>query len=130
MDDRFFWGTTTVAWSLWDGSKDNGAKVEIYRYRGATFQLFDTQVKTSPDPPRYAWRIWKLIPVERETEPARAQSPHETPGPGFPPAYHGDGTEQPSARTQTTESERDDFGTVVTEVTIVTTRKRYRVEEI
>ena len=31
--------------------------------------------------------------------------------------------------TISTESERDDFGTIVTEVTTITTRKRYRVED-
>ena len=61
-----------------------------------------------------AGQIWKFIPV---------------PGPGPPPSYDRDATGEPSTHTQHAESERDDFGTVVTEVTIVTTRKRYRVED-
>ena len=46
-----------------------------------------------------------------------------------PPSYDEGATGQSSVRTQVAESERDDFGTVVTEVTTVTTRKRYRVED-
>ena len=58
--------------------------------------------------------MWKLIPAEQE----------------IPPAYEGDGIGQPPNRTQRAEAEYDDVGTVVTEVTTVTTttRKRYRVE--
>lgn len=47
---------------------------------------------------------------------------------GFPPSYEEDATGPSSARTQRTESERDDFGTIVTEV--ITTRRRYRVEDV
>ena len=58
-------------------------------------------------------------------------SSSETPSSGSPPSYHGDATGESSAHNQHTESERDDFGTIVTEVTTttVTTRKRYRVED-
>ena len=59
-------------------------------------------------------------------------SPTEKVGQEFPPSYEGDGTGQSSTRTQRAESsERDDFGTIVTEVTTVTTstRRRYRVED-
>lgn len=48
-------------------------------------------------------------------------------GSGLPP-YDGNDSGQSSARTRHVESESDDFGTVVTEVTIVTTRKKYRVD--
>jgi hypothetical protein len=58
-----------------------------------------------------------------------SQSSSETLGSGFPPSYDGDATGQSSTRAQYAESEQDDFGTVVTEVTTVTTRKRYRVED-
>ena len=60
---------------------------------------------------------------------APSQSPFETFGSGSPPLYDGDATGRSSTRAQHAESERDDFGTVVTEVTIVTTRKKYRVED-
>ena len=54
----------------------------------------------------------------------------ETLGPGpFTPYANEDATGQPSTSTQSVESERDGFGTIVTELTIVTTRKRYRVED-
>jgi hypothetical protein len=62
-----------------------------------------------------AGQIWKFIPVNS--------------GP-IAPSYDGDVTGEPSTRTQQhAESERDDFGTIVTEVTIVTTRG-YRVEDV
>ena len=50
----------------------------------------------------------------------------ETQESGSLPLYEGVGQQ---SSTQQTESERDDFGTIVTEVSIVTTRKRYRVED-
>ena len=55
----------------------------------------------------------------------------ETLGSGLPPSYSGDAPGQSSTQTQHAESESDDFGTIVTEVTttVVTTRKRYRVED-
>ena len=54
---------------------------------------------------------------------------------GSLPSYDGDTAGQSSARIQQVESEQDDFGTIVNEVTVVTTtstvttRKRYRVED-
>ena len=53
------------------------------------------------------------------------ESSSETFGSGLPP-YDGD---EPGQSTHAHEGfERDDFGTVVTEVTVVTTRKKYRVD--
>lgn len=48
-----------------------------------------------------------------------------------PPSYSGDGTGTLSAQAQITDSEHDDLGTIVTEVTTVTTttRRKYRVED-
>ena len=72
---------------------------------------------TNEDPlPR---RIWKLIPV-------RVEAPRLGPSPELP--LYDEDTLRPPAHAQNREFERDEFGTVVTEVTIVTTRKRYRVE--
>lgn len=51
----------------------------------------------------------------------------ETVGLDSLPSYDGDGIGQSSTRSQHAESERDDLGTIVTEITI--TRKRYRVED-
>jgi len=59
---------------------------------------------------------------------APLQSSSETLGSDSPPLYDVDTTGQSSTRAQHAESERDGFGTIVTEVTVVTTRKRYRVE--
>ena len=77
--------------------------------------------------PRNTWRIWKLLPVKVEGESAPLQPSSEM-GSGSLPSYDEE-TRQSSAHTQQVESERDEFGTVVTEVTIITTRKRYRVED-
>ena len=59
-----------------------------------------------------------------------SRSPFGTTEQGFPPSYEGDAIGESSARTQCTESERGEFGTIVTEVTTVTTRRRYRVEDV
>ena len=79
-------------------------------------------------PPRAAWRIWKLIPVKVGGVFTPSQSSFGVFDSGSLPSYDGN-TSQPPTRTQHAESERDEFGTVVTEVTIVTTRKKYRVED-
>ena len=81
-----------------------------------------------PDTQRAAWWIWKLHPVMVEGEFTPSQSSSKTIGSGSLFSYDED-TRQSSARTQQAESERDEFGTVVTEVTIITTRSRYRVED-
>jgi len=47
----------------------------------------------------------------------------------LPPYDEGATAGQSSTRAQHAESERDDLGTIVTEVTIVTTRKEHRVED-
>ena len=80
------------------------------------------------DEDRLPRRIWKLIPAKIEGTPSQLL---ETVSSGLPPSYHGDGVGQSSAHSQVTGSERDDFGTIVTEVTTVTTttRKRYRVDD-
>ena len=58
-----------------------------------------------------------------------SQPSSETLGSGSLPSYDGDTTGQSSTHTQHAESERDDFGTIVTEITTITTRRRYRVED-
>ena len=58
-------------------------------------------------------------------------------GSGSLPPYDGDTAGQSSVCTQHVESENDEFGTIVNEVTVVTTtststvttRKKYRVED-
>ena len=59
--------------------------------------------------------MWKLIPIETMNQ-------------GFPPSYERDVVGLSSTSVQRAESENDEFGTVVTEVTtvITTTRKKYR----
>ena len=73
-----------------------------------------------------------LIPVEVEgTSAPSSQSLSETLGSDIPPLYNAAG--EPPIRTQHAELERDEFGTIVNEVTVltttVTTHKRYRVED-
>ena len=79
--------------------------------------------------------MWKLIPVKAENTFAPSQSlPAEL---GSLPSYDGDTAGQSSACSQHVESEQDEFGTIVNEVTVVTTtntstvttRKKYRVED-
>ena len=71
--------------------------------------------------------------VERTSTLPRS-SP-ETLGPDLLPSYDGDATGQSSTHAQHADSERDEFGTIVNEVTVVTTtstvttRKRYRAED-
>ena len=69
--------------------------------------------------------------MEVEGAPTPSRSSSETPGSGSPPSYGGDTTGQSPTSTQHAESERDEFGTIVTEVTttVITTRKKYRVED-
>jgi hypothetical protein len=45
------------------------------------------------------------------------------------PPYNRGTTGQSSTHAHQAESEHDGFGTIVTEVTTVTTRRRYRVED-
>ena len=88
-----------------------------------TFQVI---LHKDGEPSLVTWWIWKLIPVKIE---------EETLGSGFPPSYDGDATRQSSTHAQRTDSEHDEFGTIVNEVTVVTTtstvttRKRYRTED-
>jgi hypothetical protein len=88
----------------------------------------NTQVKSWTEDGRDSIPLlmWKLIPVKVEPRP-----PAEIAGQQFPPLYEGDAGVQPPTHTQHAEFERDDFGTIVTEVTTVTTstRRRYRVED-
>ena len=76
-----------------------------------------------------ARRVWKLIPVKAEGMPTPSQPSSEAFGLGSLPPYREDGTGQFPTRAHHAESERDDFGTIVTEVTTTTTRKRYRVQD-
>ena len=98
---------------------------------------FTTQVILWTGEGSHAWWIWRLVPVKVDGVPTPSQPPSETFDSGLPPSYHGDATGQSSTYTQHTESEHDEFGTIVSEVTVVTTnststvttRKRYRVED-
>jgi len=117
---RIFWGTTKRAWDLNGGHLSNGAKVQSWE-----------------DSMPMAYRIWKLIPVKVEGAFIPSQSSSEAPGSDSLPRYDEDTTGQSSTHTRHVESEQDEFGTIVNEVTVVTTnststvttRKRYRVED-
>ena len=85
-----------------------------------------------------AWQTWKLIPVKVETviTPTSSSSSGNLDSSSLP-SYDGDITGQTTTRTQHIESERDGFGMIVNEVTVVTTNtsntvtthKRYRVAD-
>lgn len=82
-----------------------------------------------------AWRIWKLVPVKMDDVFKSSQPPSEV---GSLPSYDEGTTGQSSTHVQRVESENDEFGTIVNEVTVVTTvtnstittRKRYRVGDV
>jgi hypothetical protein len=119
-----------MVWGL--TSSTNGAKV---RYFSPTFRelqlnrdVFQITLH-KPEPLAGSW-IWRLLPVNVEGTVTPSQSSSETTGSDSLPSYDGGTTGQSSAHTQHSGSERDDFGTIVTEVTTVTTRKRYRVEDV
>ena len=95
---------------------------------------FDIQVGPWIDSDRLPRRIWKLIPAKVENTSTPSPSSSENLGSGPLPSYDEDATGQSSARARHTEFERDEFGTIVNEVTVVTTNstvtthKRYRAE--
>jgi len=100
---------------------------EVRWYRGAVTDGFEIQVTVyEENGDRWPNRIWILIPVKVEGGSSENLSSSSL------PAYDGEATGQSSARAQHAEYERDDFGTVVTEVTTstITTRKRYRVQDV
>ena len=76
--------------------------------------------------------MWRLVPERGvgASIPQRSSTSVETLKPGSLPSYEA-GSGQSSTRAQHAESERDEFGTIVDEVTVVTTttRRRYRVED-
>jgi len=108
---RLYWGTTTMIWDISGEKKASDTpKVQLW--------------KESKNP--NGWWIWKLIPAEGGDT---LTVPSQSPGSESLPSYSGDTTRQFCTCVQHTEAERDDLGTIVTEVTTVTTRKRYRVED-
>ena len=93
---------------------------ELWLTLGFTFQVI-AYVETSNH-----WQLWKLIPVKAGGAFTPRCSSFEIQESGSLPLYEGVGQQ---SSTHQAESERDNFGTIVTEVTVVTTRKRYRVED-
>ena len=85
-----------------------------------------------PEPLTGYW-IWKLLPVDVEETVTPSQSLSKMTGSDSLPSCDGDTIRKSSACTQHAESEHDGLGTVVNEVTVVTTttttHKRYRVED-
>ena len=74
-----------------------------------------------------AWQIWRLAPVKVEGAFTPLHPSSETSESGSLPSYGDAG--QSSTCTQHMGLERGELGTVVNEVTVVTTHKRYRVED-
>jgi len=107
---RFFWATTDMNWSL------EGDKIKIFP-------------EWAPD----TMQIWRLIPMEVEDTVTTPCSSLGTVQPRSLPPYDGDPGGS-STHTQHTEAGSDESGTFVNEVTVVTTtvttRKRYRAEDV
>ncbi|KAF9649755.1 hypothetical protein BDM02DRAFT_1746311 [Thelephora ganbajun] len=132
-----YWETTNTVWDLDGGSNVDGTKVSFFpdihrlQLNGIALQVLICEDKS----PRYPRRIWKLIPVKVEDTLAPSQLLSEMLGSGSLPPYNGNPTGQSSTHAQRTEAEHDEFGTVVNEVTVVTTtstvttHKKYRVED-
>jgi len=100
-------------------------RLEVRWYRRAVTDGFEIQVMVYDETiERYPNRIWMLIPVKVEGGSSENLCSCSL------PAYDREATGQSSARAQHAEYERDDFGTIVTEVTTITTRKRYRVQDV
>jgi len=109
---RIFWGSTNMVWDLaqW-GSERDGTKV----------QLMDNG---RPEP----CRMWELIPAEVNN---LARQPSSFPR---PPRYSNSveengGNHCCTCSHLTTEPGDDGFGTTVIEVTTVTTRRKYLLED-
>ena len=93
-------------------------------------QLTDITFQTAiHDDTGAACQMWRFVPVRTEGMSTPSQSSSESLGLGFLPPYSGDATGQSTTHAQHAESERDDFSTIVTEVTTITTRRRYRVQD-
>ena len=90
--------------------------------------LFPSQVKIH-ECGGHGGQTWRLIPVKVEGTSTPSQILSETLGTDALPSYDGDTAGQRPAQAQHTAYEYDGFGTVVTEVTTITTRKRYRLED-
>lgn len=125
----FYWGPTQKTWDLHCGQRDNGTKVRhCNRHQGDTADRFAHQVHIFDDSGK-GWQTWSLIPMRVGDTPTPQHLWSESLSSGFPPPYGGEATRESSARAHHAESERDDFGTIVTEVTTITTRKKYRVQD-
>ena len=76
-----------------------------------------------------ACRVWELIPVRIGDPTAQSSSPVlRDPGP-LPPYEENTGNHSCTCSHIATETGDDGFGTTVIEVTTVTTRKKYRLED-
>ncbi|KAF9781763.1 hypothetical protein BJ322DRAFT_1023120 [Thelephora terrestris] len=109
---RIFWGNTDLTWAVESETKDNRAKVYSWPHNNGN------------------WGMWKFIPVEVYGGP-------EGPSQGPLPPYDGNARRQSSTRDQHVELEHGEFGTIVNQVTVVTTvtestittHKRHRIQD-
>ena len=78
-----------------------------------------------------ACRVWELIPVEVDGFSAQPSSSTVPPkgSSSLPPYEMNSGNGSCTCSHLTKEPDNDGFGTTVIEVTTVTTRKKYRVED-
>ena len=124
-------------WDLRGAKPEDGTEVRYppHNVKHGKLNKVTPQVIVHPnDPPHCTWRVWRLIPVKVENVLSPSQLLAERLGSVLPPTYDGPIAEpEPSTRNQHAQSEQGEFGTVVNEVTVVTstvtTHKRYRVED-
>ncbi|KAF9649758.1 hypothetical protein BDM02DRAFT_3128122 [Thelephora ganbajun] len=111
---RIFWGSTNMVWDLaqW-GCENDGTKIQVMG-------------NSKPGP----CRIWELIPVNVDNLPAQPPSSgSRMDSNSVPPYEESPGNHCCTCSHVTTEPGDGDFGTTVIEVTTVTTRKKYRLED-
>ena len=123
---------------VWDlagfGNANNGTKVRSYKPYTCERVMADVrlnQIQVMDNGRFEACRIWELIPVKVNNSDPRPSSSSAPPRDSSPlPSYEGNtGTNCCTCFHHRTEPSDDGFGTTVIEVTTVTTRKKYRVED-
>jgi len=112
---RISWGSTNMVWDLaqWGADRD-GTRIQL-------------MANTKSEP----CRIWELVPVKIEnvaSQPSSSSVPQRDSSP-IPSYEENAGTHCCTCSHRTTEPSDDGFGTTVIEVTTVTTRNKYRLED-
>ncbi|KAF9649761.1 hypothetical protein BDM02DRAFT_1746722 [Thelephora ganbajun] len=111
---RIFWGSTNMVWDLaqW-GSERDGTKIQVMD-------------NGKPEP----CRIWELVPVKVDNFPAQpSSSGSQRDFNPVPPYEENPGNHCCTCSHVTTEPDDGGYGTTIIEVTTVTTRRKFRLED-